>query len=126
MSSSATQPSPGPSPEGLLRTGFHAEVDASEHGVVVIRLHGDLDMATAGELRQALTRILGTAPGQLTIDLSGLEFVDSTGIGVLVGGLRRAEDQGCDFALRFPNGPVRKVLHLTGIDQIMPIEPTSG
>ena len=124
MSSNATHPTPG-APEGLLRTGFHTEVDVSEDGVV-IRLHGDLDMVTANELRKTLTAILGTAPVRLTIDLSGLDFVDSTGIGVLVGGFRRAKDEGCDFSLRFPNRPVKKVLHLTGIDQMMPIEPSAN
>lgn len=124
-SSSTTNPTPGASSEGLLRTGFQAEVDASD-GEVVVRLHGDLDMATASELRQTLTTILGTAPVRLTIDLSALEFVDSTGIGVLVGGFRRARDEGCDFSLRFPNRPVKKVLHLTGIDQMVPIEPSSN
>lgn len=124
MSSNTTHPPPG-APEGLLRTGFHTEVDALEDGVV-IRLHGDLDMATASELRQTLAAILGKAPVRVTIDLSGLDFVDSTGIGVLVGGFRRAKDEGCDFSLRFPNRPVKKVLHLTGIDQMMPIEPSTN
>lgn len=109
----------------LLRTGFHVVTEDSS-GHVVVRLHGDLDRATTIELQRSLASVLAQRPKRVTVDLAQLEFIDSTGVGALVGSLRRAEEQSCTFALRFPSRPVMKVLHLTGIDQIVHIERPAG
>jgi anti-sigma B factor antagonist len=125
MSSNITHPTLRAGAADLLRTGFHLETEMSP-GHVVVRLHGDLDMATTAELRQTLASILHASPARITIDLAQLDFIDSTGIGALVGGFRRAADQGCELGLRFPGRPVLKALHLTGVDQMMPIEHRSS
>jgi anti-sigma B factor antagonist len=114
----------GEGPPDLLRTGFHVEAETSPDHVVV-RLQGDLDMATTADLQRTLALILADAPPRVTVDLAQLEFIDSTGIGALVGGFRRAQDLGSAFGLRFPGRPVMKALHLTGVDQMMPIEHLS-
>lgn len=104
----------------LLRTGFDVGSDRSD-GIVVLRLYGELDMATATELRRALAEAIGCEPS-VVVDLADLSFIDSTGIGVLVGASRLAEDAGCSFVLRSPSRSVRKALRLTGVDQVMRIE----
>ena len=112
----------GPSPSSdLLRTGFHVRTE-SGGGVTVLRLVGELDVATAVELRRAVAGALEQLPSILTLDISGLSFVDSTGIGVLVGASRRAHEIGASFILLSPTRPVQKALHLTGVDQLMRIE----
>ena len=116
------QPPSGAAGADLLRTGFHIEADAAG-GDVVLRLQGELDMATAAELRQALTTIQASESSAVTVDLAGLSFIDSTGIGVLLGGFRRAQDQGCGFSLRLPSRPVMKALRLTGVDRMLDIQP---
>lgn len=108
------------SPE-LLRTGFHAE-SSSQDGAVVIRLRGELDVATSVELRRVLAQALEEKPRDLVFDLADLSFVDSTGIGVLVGACRRAEEANCSFVLRSPARSVLKALRLTGIDRLVPID----
>ena len=109
----------------LLRTGFHAVTEGSaEH--VVVRLQGDLDMATTAELQRTLASVLAEQPVRLTVDLTGLDFIDSTGVGALIAGLRRAEGQGCTFSLRSPSRSVLKVLRLTGVDQMVHIELQAG
>ena len=108
------------SPE-LLRTGFHAE-PSSQDGAVVIRLRGELDVATSVELRRVLAQALEGRPRALVFDLADLSFVDSTGIGVLVGACRRAEEVDCSFVLRSPTRSVSKALRLTGIDRLIPID----
>ena len=105
----------------LLRTGFHAGVDNTE-GTVVLRLQGELDMATAPGLARDLHTALDARPSTLALDLSELTFLDSTGIRVLITASRRAEDQGCSFVLRSPRRSVLKALRLTGVDRLMGIE----
>ena len=105
----------------LLRTGFSAEADTA-NGVIVLKLQGELDMATAPGLGQALNRALDARPTTLRLDLTELGFLDSTGIRVLIGGCRRAGAQGCAFVLRSPSRSVMKALKLTGVDRLMEIE----
>ena len=114
------QTPPGDSSD-LLRTGFHVDADCTVD-TAVLRLRGELDMATAVALRLALADAIDGGPSSLEVDLSELTFVDSTGIGVLVGASRRAEDAGCSFVLRGPSRSVMKALHLTGVDKVMDIE----
>jgi anti-sigma B factor antagonist len=107
----------------LLRTGFHAAADSAE-GAIVIRLHGELDMATAPGLGRAMDTALDAKPSNLTLELGELTFLDSTGIRVLITACRRAGSQGCAFVLRSPRRPVLKALTLTGVDRLITIEPT--
>lgn len=108
----------------LMRTGFCVRSESSG-GAVVLRLQGELDMATAVELRRAVTEGLDSKPSAMTLDLTEFDFVDSSGIGVLVGANRRAGQVGCAFALRSPRRPVQKALQVTGVDQLMHIEHPS-
>lgn len=105
----------------LLRTGFRVRTQSGD-GTVVLRLQGDLDVATAAELRRALAQALDGSPSSLVLDLSELSFVDSTGIGALVGGSRRAREVGCSFVVRSPVRAVKKALRLTGVDQLLTVE----
>lgn len=109
----------------LLRAGFHAEADAAA-GSVVVRLQGELDMATAPLLSRALDTALDARPNILALDLRDLTFVDSTGIRVLITACRRAGGQGSSFVLRDPRRPVLKALRLTGVDRLMVVEPGPG
>jgi anti-sigma B factor antagonist len=106
----------------LLRAGFHADANALD-GSVVVRLQGELDMATAPALSRALDTALDTRPTSLVLDLADLTFVDSTGIRVLITACRRAGGQGCSFVLRAPRRAVLKALRLTGVDRLMVVEP---
>lgn len=106
----------------LLRAGFHAEANALD-GSVVVRLQGELDMASAPALSRALDTALDARPNSLALDLRDLTFVDSTGIRVLITACRRAGSQGSSFVLREPRRPVLKALRLTGVDRLMVVEP---
>ena len=105
----------------LLRTGFQV-LSERVGDAVVLRLQGELDMATAVGLRQAVVAALEARPAAITLDLSELTFVDSTGIGAIVGGCHRAKEVACSFSLHGPTRPVLKALRLTGVDQLMPVE----
>ncbi len=105
----------------LRRTGFHVASELVE-ATVVLHLHGELDMATTPVLDQALTSALSKGATDLVVDLSCLSFIDSTGISMLLSAVQRSDQAGKAFRVRSPNRPVRKALHLTGVDRILSIE----
>ncbi len=86
-----------------------------------VHLHGELDMSTAQQLRQELLRLTSDGATEVTIDLSELEFVDSTGLSVLVTGLKRLREMGGNLALRSPTPGTRRVLEITGLTEIFSI-----
>ena len=86
-----------------------------------IRLLGELDMSTAPQLREELLRLLSDGATMVTVDMSELAFVDSTGLSVLITGLKRLRQQGGDMALRSPTAGTRRVLEITGLTEVFAI-----
>ena len=88
-----------------------------------VRLLGELDMSTAPQLREELLRLASGAggPAQVTVDLSELAFVDSTGLSELITGLKRLRQGGGDMALRSPTPATRRVLEITGLTEVFSI-----
>ncbi len=122
MPDNSLHPGGDPGATALRRTGFHAEVQPID-GQVVVRLHGELDMATSPALQQALIGAFGGDGTEVVVDLANLTFMDSTGIAVLLGAGRRADEVGQSLVVRAPRRPVLKAFRLTGVDQILSIEP---
>ena len=85
-------------------------------GYSVCRPSGELDAFTVGHFREALTE-LGVG-GHLLIDLSGVPFLDSAGLGALIGGVRRAREAGGDVAVFGARPAVARLLHTTGFDRV--------
>lgn len=86
-----------------------------------IELLGELDMSTAPRLREELLRLVSDGATSVTVDLSELGFVDSTGLSVLITGLKRLREKGGDMALRSPTPSTRRVLEITGLTEVFPI-----
>lgn len=105
----------------LLRTGFHAVVDRSD-ATALIRLHGELDLATAPQLSEAVATVLDARPRSLAVDLRELTFVDSTGLNVLVAAHRRAQADGCAFVVLAARGAALRAIQVTGVDRIFEVE----
>lgn len=101
-------------------------------GRTVLRVTGEIDVYTAPELRQRLLALIepgdgGGAPPpvrHLVIDLSKVEFLDSTGLGVLVGGLKRLRALGGTLVLVCAQARILKIFQITGLDGIFTIVPT--
>lgn len=106
----------------LHRGGFNGRAEPLDDGVLV-RLEGELDLATAPTLERVVNLAVDSGAPTVVLDLSALTFVDSTGIHVLIAAQRRALKQGFALVLRSPTQQVRKILRLTGLDQVMVIEP---
>jgi len=97
-------------------------VGVEERGeVTVVRASGDLDVATAPRLREQVVRLIAGGRNQIVLDLDDVDFVDSTGLGVIVGLLKRARTLGGDLRLVSTRPGLRRILELTALDQALPL-----
>jgi len=89
-------------------------------GRLVIAVRGELDLATAPQLEEALVPRLQDG-GSVLLDLRPLEFMDSTGVRVIVAAHHAAQDGGGHLALArcAPDGPVARVLEISGLDTVL-------
>ena len=90
-------------------------------GTLKVSLSGELDESNAGGLRASLdANIVPQNTKRVILDLSRLSFMDSTGIGVLVGRYKKFRPKSVAFFITEPNATVDKILKLSGIYTIMP------
>ena len=87
--------------------------------VAVLRCTGRLNMSAAPGLRIAVDEIVGQGTSRIVIDLSDTSFVDSSGLGALVGGLKSARQAGGDLRIAGAPEQVRTVLALTNLDRVL-------
>ena len=90
-----------------------------EHGTPVIRLAGELDMTSAETVRGAVDSALGGDPGRVVFETSKLEFMDSSGIALLLSVAQRVPE----VLIREPSPIVRRLIELTGLEEILRITP---
>ena len=97
-------------------------------GTDIVEVSGELEMHAAPELRAELQRVCAlenaSQKPRVLIDLSQVSFIDSTGIGVLVGGLKRAREAGGALVLVCPVPRLRRVFEITGLLQALPMYQT--
>jgi stage II sporulation protein AA (anti-sigma F factor antagonist) len=97
-------------------------VHTVQGSLVRVAVKGDLDLKTAGPLRDALDKLMDRYRDRnLVLDLSEVGFVDSSGLGVILGRYRRLEEQGRAIALTGVRPQVRSVLELAGVESIINI-----
>ncbi|HEY3725082.1 MAG TPA: STAS domain-containing protein [Acidimicrobiia bacterium] len=106
-------PNPG-DVAGLANAGFDYDVAEGSDGAVV-SLRGELDLAAAPDLQQQLLGILARQPASLTLDLGGLDFLDSSGLGTLYRARQAAEERGVPLRLDAVPDHVRRVLDVTAM-----------
>ena len=99
---------------------FNAEV-TKDDGEVVVAVRGEIDLVTGPVLWECLVDVIPDT-NRLVVDLRDTEFIDSTGLGVLVRALKRLRHRGGDLVLRSPRPNARKVLSITSLDRVMTIE----
>ena len=85
-------------------------------GHVVVTLAGELDLYNAHEVREALLECCSEAPQRLVVDLSGVKFIDSTALGVLIEARSRMADRS-SFRLAAPGLETRRALEVSGLDR---------
>ena len=92
---------------------------ADLRGDRLIIVHGELDIATAPRLAAQLDQILVGDVERISVDMQGLDFMDSSGVGVLVSAYRRGRDKGITLDIRAATPRVRMVLEALGLMQIL-------
>ena len=91
-------------------------------GHVVCSPVGEVEAYTVAAFRDALAEL--STSDRLVIDMSLVTFVDSAGLGALIGGIRRTRDLGGSVAVACGRPTIRKLLHNTGFDRIVPVTET--
>ncbi|MBW8481758.1 STAS domain-containing protein [Actinomadura parmotrematis] len=94
---------------------------ASQGGHAVVTANGELDLYTAPRLQAALAALLRDQVDRIVVDLSGVEFCDSTGMNVLLAAMKRVKERGGVFELAAPRPAVRRILQVTGLDTVFSV-----
>lgn len=91
-------------------------------GVTVVHVNGELDVYTAPTLKDTLAETMEATP-RFVLDLTKVRFIDSTGLGVLVGALQDAHASSSDFHLVLDDPYLLKIFRITGFDGVFSIYP---
>jgi anti-sigma B factor antagonist len=83
----------------------------------VVAVAGELDVATAPALREELYRVIDRGVTKICVDLADMDFIDSTGLGVLVGALKRVKEREGQLELRSLPPSAQRVFEITGLTQ---------
>ncbi len=90
-------------------------------GTTVVAVAGEVDVATAPQLRERLTEVIAAGSRRVVVDMSETEFLDSTGLGVLVGSLRRLHALGGTLAIVCSCERILTVFRITGLTRVFEI-----
>ena len=103
---------------------LEVETRPAVNGVTVLAPTGRLDVAGAPALKEAIGDLVRNGPAKVVIDMEGVSFVDSTGLGSVVSGLKQLRNAQGELRLAAPNQQVRVVLELTTLDRVFPYYAT--
>jgi anti-sigma B factor antagonist len=109
-------------PGGALVELSLATREQAGHAVVEVR--GELDVYTASMLRQRLIEIIDAGAERVVVDLRRVDFLDSTGLGVLVGALKRLRMAGGDMVLVCDSEKLLKIFRITALDRVFALHAT--
>jgi anti-sigma B factor antagonist len=93
-------------------------------GLYVIALSGEVDLYTAPEFKQELLDAISNGAKEVVVDFSKTTFIDSTTLGVLVGGVKRLRTNDGQLSLVCSDRNITKIFEITGLDRVFTIYPT--
>jgi anti-anti-sigma factor len=105
-----------------LKHGSFQVSSAPVDGAIEISLQGELDLASARQMEEHFNAIDEQGPSRVVIDLSGLSFIDSSGLRALLLADARARDQGYELVLLPGQEPVQRVFEMTGALDVLHFE----
>ena len=103
---------------------FDVNTEKVDESTYVIALAGEVDLYTAPEFKQQLLDVIGQGGKDVVVDFSDTTFIDSTTLGVLVGGVKRLRAQDGRLSLVCSDRNIRKIFEITGLDRVFTIYPT--
>ncbi|MCL6519907.1 MAG: STAS domain-containing protein [Armatimonadota bacterium] len=102
------------------------ETRSVDSKVSIIDLQGEIDVFTAPQLKQRILEMLDQGVIHLIVNLSGVEYLDSAALGVLIGGLKRLRERDGSLSIICPNMRIKRIFEITGLDKIFDIYATEG
>jgi len=113
----------GPEPDAAMTVVDITTGPGAGAGEWLVSVRGEVDVATSPRLRNELVALMDQDARSIVLDLGGMTFIDSSGLGVLVGALKRLrEHEGESIVLRGMQDPVRRVFEITGLTELFTIE----
>jgi anti-sigma B factor antagonist len=103
---------------------LEVETRQADNGVTVVAPTGRLDVAGAPALKEAISEVVKNGPARIVIDMQGVSFVDSTGLGSVISALKQIRGSQGELRLAAPNQQARVVLELTTLDRVFPYYAT--
>jgi anti-sigma B factor antagonist len=103
---------------------FDISTEQVSDGLYVISLSGEVDLYTAPEFKQELLDAIGKGAKEVVVDFSSTTFIDSTTLGVLVGGVKRLRTNEGQLSLVCSDRNITKIFEITGLDRVFTIYPT--
>jgi len=104
---------------------FSTRVQIESQRGAVVYVEGDVDVSTSLAMQEALAVALDSS-ATVAVDLEGVRFIDSSGLSALVWGHRGAQEAGGSLTIRNPSRVVRRLLDITGLDSLIPVEPANS
>ena len=103
---------------------FDIKTEQLEGGGCVIALAGEVDLYTAPEFKAQLLDVIGNGAKQVIVDFTNTTFIDSTTLGVLVGGVKRLRTSDGELSLVCSDRNITKIFEITGLDRVFTIYPS--
>ena len=103
---------------------FHIEDQEIDPETHVIELGGEVDLYTAPEFKERMVQVIEQGKKQVVVDLTNATFIDSTTLGVLVGGVKRLRPAGGSLTIVCADQNICKIFEITGLDRVFPIHGT--
>jgi len=103
---------------------FDIKTEKLERDGYVISLAGEVDLYTAPEFKAQLLDVIGKGARQVVVDFTDTTFIDSTTLGVLVGGVKRLRTNDGELSLVCSDRNITKIFEITGLDRVFTIHPT--
>jgi anti-sigma B factor antagonist len=95
--------------------------ERTQSGAAVVSVVGEVDLATAPELRTVLDKVLDGGASTLVVDLSASTFIDSTALGVLIGAWKRSQNEGRAMSVVAADPRILRVFEITGLTDLFPL-----
>ena len=103
---------------------FDVKTDKVDDGTYVISLTGEVDLYTAPEFKQQLLNVIAEGGKDVVVDFTDTTFIDSTTLGVLVGGVKRLRAEDGRLSLVCSDRNITKIFEITGLDRVFTIYTT--
>jgi len=101
---------------------FELNTESNDGKNVVISVKGEIDIYSAPDFKERLYQSINDVQQNIILDFSDLSYIDSMGLGILVGALKRVKEKDRNITIKNPKSTVRKLFRITGLDKAFIIE----